>query len=94
MPFDAMKGLKEALRDREEKHARVSRRELGEEEQAALDRAFLRLEKGALVRVSCYEAFHETVKEGVVTAVSTQTRSLTVGNDRVLFEDVYGIEVL
>ena len=30
-PFDAMKGLQEALRDREERHGRVSKREISEE---------------------------------------------------------------
>ena len=30
-PFDAMKGLQEALRDREERHARVERHEISEE---------------------------------------------------------------
>ena len=31
-PFDAMKGLKEALRDREERHSRVARHEISEEQ--------------------------------------------------------------
>ena len=32
-PFDAMKGLQEALRDREERHSRVERHEISEEQQ-------------------------------------------------------------
>ena len=31
-PFDAMKGLQEALRDREERHLRVERHEISEEQ--------------------------------------------------------------
>lgn len=31
MPFDAMKGLKEALAEREERHSRVEKRELSED---------------------------------------------------------------
>lgn len=31
MPFDAMKGLKEALREREERHLREEKRELSED---------------------------------------------------------------
>lgn len=31
-PFDAMKGLQEALRDREERHARVERHDISEED--------------------------------------------------------------
>ena len=30
-PFDAMKGLQEALRDREERHLRVEKHEISEE---------------------------------------------------------------
>lgn len=30
-PFDAMKGLQEALRDREERHLRVERHDISEE---------------------------------------------------------------
>ena len=32
-PFDAMIGLQEALRDREERHSRVERHEISEEQQ-------------------------------------------------------------
>ena len=31
MPFDAMKGLQEALRDREERHSRVERHGISDE---------------------------------------------------------------
>ena len=31
-PFDAMKGLQEALRDREERHLRVERHDISEEQ--------------------------------------------------------------
>ena len=31
-PFDAMKGLQEALRDREERHSRVEKLEISEEQ--------------------------------------------------------------
>ena len=36
MPFDAMKGLKEALRDREERHSRVEKRDLSEDTMAEI----------------------------------------------------------
>ena len=46
MPFDAMKGLQEALRDREERHLRTERRELSEEQAAELNAALSRLRDG------------------------------------------------
>ena len=44
MPFDAMKGLQEALRDREERHTRVQRRELSGDELEENRRTLARLE--------------------------------------------------
>ena len=43
MPFDAMKGLKEALRDREERHSRVEKRDLSEDTMAAVSYTHLTL---------------------------------------------------
>ena len=45
MPFDAMKGLQEALRDREERHARVERTEISEEKTDANSAVLLKIEK-------------------------------------------------
>lgn len=51
LPFDAMKGLTEALREREERHARTERREIGEEQQEANSQVLARIEKGMRVEV-------------------------------------------
>ena len=62
MPFDAMKGLQEALRDREERHSRVERHGISEEEQEALSNVLNRLSKG-------------TRYESVITAISTMWKN-------------------
>ena len=46
MPFDALKGLKEALKAKEEKLTRVAKRELSEEQQEILSEVITQLEKG------------------------------------------------
>ena len=51
-PFDAMKGLQEALRDREERHARVERHEISEEQIEKNSEVLSQLTKGARVRIS------------------------------------------
>ena len=51
MPFDAMKGLSEALRDREERHARVERHDISDEQMEKNSQVFLRLEKGMQLRI-------------------------------------------
>ena len=43
MPFDAMKGLQEALRDREERHSRVEKHDISEEQMEKNSEIFMRL---------------------------------------------------
>ena len=57
MPFDAMKGLQEALRDREEKFSRVERRERGEDALEALSIEITRLERGDKIKILYYHFF-------------------------------------
>ena len=54
MPFDALKGLKEALKAKEEKLTRVAKRELSEEQQENLSEVITQLEKGMLVKATFY----------------------------------------
>ena len=63
-PFDAMKGLQEALRDREERHARVERHEISEEQIEKNSEVLSHLTKGARVRIECYYAFHDIAVTG------------------------------
>ena len=44
MPFDAMKGLAEALRDREERHSRVQKHGVSEEDQAQISETLCKVE--------------------------------------------------
>ena len=94
MPFDAMKGLQEALRDREERHARVERHGISEEEQEALSAVLNRLSKGDKIRISYYSHFHDVEKAGTVTAVYYAYRFLKVDEEKIVFDDVYGITTL
>ena len=92
-PFDAMKGLKEALRDREERHSRVAKRELTEEEAEANSRTILKLERGMEIEVFCHLSFHDVVKRGVVTDLDLALRRLKLDGKTILFDDIYAIEI-
>ena len=48
-PFDAMKGLQEALRDREERHSRVGRHDISEEQMEKNGEVFVQLTKGIML---------------------------------------------
>lgn len=94
MPFDAMKGLQEALRDREERHTRVERQEISGERIEKNSGVLARLGKGERVRIDCWHAFHERTLEGRVTEISPSGKYLRLGEERVFFEDIYDICIL
>ena len=93
MPFDAMKGLQEALRDRGERHSRVERRGISEEEQEALSAVLNRLSKGDKIRISYYCHFHDVEKAGTVTAINYAYRFLKVDEEKIVFDDIYKITI-
>lgn len=93
-PFDAMKGLQEALRDREERHARVEKHEISEEQMERNSEVFSQLTKGTRVRIECYRAFHDIAVTGTVMVIDTVFRYLKMGTEKFQFSDIYTIEIL
>lgn len=93
MPFDAMKGLKEALKDREERHSRVEKREISEEAKERNGKILQRLERGMTVSVLCHHAFHDVTKEGRVTEINYSAGYLMLGNTKIYFDDIYKISI-
>lgn len=94
LPFDAMKGLQEALRDREEHHSRVEKREITEEMREANSAVFLRMQKGDTVRLSYFRRFHEALAEGRVTSIDIPNKYFLLGEEKIFFEDVYDIAIM
>ena len=92
-PFDAMKGLKEALRDREERHARVARHEISEEQAEENSRAILKLERGMTVEVYCHHAFHDVIIRGRVTGLDLTRKMLSLDGENILFDDIYAVSI-
>lgn len=89
--FDAMKGLSEALRDREERHSRVERHDISAEQQEINSEIFMRLKKGMKVRLECYSCFHDVTKIGRIGAVSYEYRYLVLDGEKIFFSDIYDI---
>ena len=92
-PFDAMKGLQEALRDREERHLRVERHEVSEEQAEQNSRILLKLRRGMKVELDCYCAFHDVTKQGKITDVDFTSRWLKLDDEQIDFEDIYSIKI-
>ncbi len=93
LPFDSLKGLSEALRDREERYAREERRELVGESAEQLERVLRRLNVGDGVELTYYHNFHTVRRTGVVTKFTPEFRCLFIDGSRVDFEDIYVLRV-
>lgn len=93
-PFDAMKGLQEALRDREERHLRVEKHGISDEAAENNSRVMMKLQRGMKVRISYYCAFHDIERTGRVTDVNTTYRRLKLDDELILFDDIYSIKII
>lgn len=100
MPFDAMKGLAEALKDREEKHSRVSKHGVSEEDAEQMSETLNKVEKGSKVFIEFYANFHDCEAEGMITEINRPYRFFRIhriGNsdeEKISFEDLYSIQVV
>jgi len=93
-PFDAMKGLQEALREREEIHSRVEKHDVSEEDAERNSVVISKLEKGMSIRVECWRAFHDIVLTGTLTELSIPFRYIKINGEKLVFDDIYRIEII
>lgn len=93
MPFDAMKGLAEALKDREERHSRTVKHGVSEDARERISEALCQMEKGSRVLVSHYYCFHDVETEGIVTEINRAYRFFRLGEEKILFDDLYDIRI-
>ncbi len=94
MPFDAMKGLQEALKDREEKYSRVERHDISDEQLEKNSRIIGRVCKGDKLRLECYHFFHDVCIEGRVTEINSTMKYLKIMEEKVYFDDIYSVTIL
>lgn len=93
MPFDAMKGLKEALAVREERRSREEKRELPEDMISEISSVLAKIERGMLVTVNHYHAYHEVISKGAVDRIDKVYQYLIVGTEKIFFDDIYDIKI-
>ena len=89
-----MKGLSEALRSREERHLRVEKHDISDEAIEQNSHVLSALTRGMRVRLEYYRAFHDVVGEGRVTELSVPFKYLRLDGEKVIFENIYKIEII
>ena len=93
MPFDAMKGLKEALAIREERHSRVEKRDLSEEQIEQISTVLARVEIGMEATIEHYRAYHDVVSHGRIRAMNLAMKCLLLENEKIYFDNIYDIRL-
>ncbi len=91
MPFAALKGYPEALRQKEK--IVVPRAEISEEYAETLDRKLRQIQKNDIVTVIYFCKNEYLKKTGMVSRIDETARVLKIVNTRILFDDIYDIIV-
>lgn len=94
MPFDAMKGLKEALLKREEQHSRVEKRDLSDDEAEELSRTISKLVPRMIIEIECYKSCHDIIIRGAIEKIDIVYKYLIVNKEKIFFDDLYKIKIL
>lgn len=90
MPFDALKGFRDALREKEK--IIVPKVELSDYAKSILNRKLLQVEKNDIITV-VYFAKGEYLKvTGMVSRFDISSRSLKIVNTKIGFDDIYDIQ--
>ena len=92
LPFDALKGLKEALREKEIEFE--EKKELSEESLTELDDIFNRIEIGDNVKIKYYKNSRYIETIGVVTRIDSIKKKIQINKDNnINLKDIINIEI-
>ena len=94
MPSMHLKGLQEALREKEEKMTRIEKRELSEEQQEELSIALNKVERGFNVDLTFYYSGHYVKLKGKVAEINIAYRYVVVGQTKIYFDDIYEVKMI
>ncbi len=94
IPFDALKGLQEELRIREERRTRTSKRQLDDSVIAAISEVLSRITPGDKIRVVFYSHGHYLDLCAQVSEIDPVYRNLKIGNEKIHFSDIMKIKII
>lgn len=93
-PFDALKGLQEELRSREERRTRVVKKEISEEREEQISVELTKIYKRSDVEITFYRGGHYYSLEGTVLEKNDVYKYLLVGQERIYYTDIYELKLL
>ncbi len=93
-PFDALRGLREALAKKEREHERQERGEVSEETAAGIEATLIKLKKGDRVRALIFDDGYYVTVEGQVTNFDVTYRYIKVEDGKIPFSDLYDLKIV
>lgn len=93
-PFDALTGLREALKRKEAEHERLPKKELTEENELLINNVMTSLERGDSVRVTRWHEGRYIVIEDALCRIDTVSLRLVTKNFSIPFSDIVALEKL
>lgn len=94
MPFDALTGLRAALKRKEAEHEALPRPDHGEETAEKINAVLNAVNRGDRVRVVSYVSGAAVETVGEVEATDTVSKRLKLKNLSVAFADIYDISIV
>jgi len=92
MPFAALKGFEEALREKEK--IVVKKRNLSDEEIEILNQNMTKLQKGQMIKIVYFDHGEYLEKQGLVSHIDKVLGNITVVNTNIKFEDISSLEIV
>jgi len=86
LPFDALKGFREAVGEKEQ--IIVPERDLSEEKKEELDWKLRQIQKRDIVTVEYFMGREYVQVTGMVTRIDDVSRTLEIGNTRIAFVNI------
>lgn len=91
MPFDALKGFKEAIKEKE--RIVVEKKEMTEDLYEELNLEFKKIKKGSIVKVIYYSKDEYIEYTGMVSEVNESARYIKVVKEKISLDDILSIKV-
>lgn len=86
MPFDALKGLREALAEKE--RILVPKRELSEEQKEELDQRLKQIQNQDMITLEFFQSGEYVRITGMVCRIQETSRLLEIANTKIAFDDI------
>lgn len=86
MPFDALKGFREAMAEKE--RIIVPKRDLSDEQKEELERKIRQIQKKDIITVEFFQNREYMRVTGMVTRIDGASRVLEIVNTRIAFTDI------